>query len=488
MRITTRNLLIAAVLASAPACESKPDKAPAQGVRVDVERYQVELYDDDYALGGDDALVTIVVFSDYGCGPCKNLWQVMRNLHEDYGDDIRIVARTVSVKGFEQGESAVEAAYAAGAQGKFWPMHWRLFEHQEDLSVPVLRAHAKALGLDTDRFNKDLDEGAFASRKLRDRRKAKELGVIAAPIVFVNGMVFVGPKPDEAMWHQLIDAEITTVREQLAAGMARKGVYAQLQSGALAKPLPRPKEVEDLAKEIDAAKPEVAPPVDLSKLKAPEPDARYAVPLKGAYGSGPEDAPVVIVEFTDFQCPFCRKLHVESLAQIREKYADEVRVVTRHLPLEMHRAARGAAKATLAAGKQGRFLEFHDRMFERNEVLGLQTFKAWAADLGMDVDRFVADFNSPELEAEVSADRALCNALGLKATPSVFVNGRFFEGFLGPAQFEELIAKEKAAMAEAGVAPKDWYAHRMQGAKGPDEFPNPALLSGGAPNNGGQGN
>ena len=281
-------------LLSLGACDSQKPKDGPQALRVDVERYQIPLEKDDYALGGEDALVTIVIFSDYGCSPCKALWEVMARLNEDYGDDVRIVARTVSVRGFEMGERAIEAAFAAGAQGKFWPMHWRLFEHQDDLSEPVLRAHAKALGLDLERFNKDLDEGVYSGRTLRDRRKAKEHGVIAAPIVFVNGMVFVGPRPDEAMWHQLLDAEITTVREQIAAGLSRKGVYGSIQGGALDKPLPRPDEVKDLQKEIGAVAEAMA--ASPGPQKGLDPDALYNLPLDGAASVGPVDAPFVIVE------------------------------------------------------------------------------------------------------------------------------------------------------------------------------------------------
>ncbi len=464
-------ILITSLMLALGACKGDETQKTSPGLRVDVERYQVPLAEDDFALGGEDALVTIVVFSDYACQPCRNLWDTMRRLHEDYGDDIRIVHRGVTVPGFEDGGRASEAAYAAGAQGKFWPMHWRLFEHQEDLSEPVLRAHAKSLGLDVERFKKELDEGAHSGRRLRDRRAAAKLGINAAPIVFVNGMVFVGPRPDEAMWHQLIDAEITTVREQVAAGMSRKGVYAQLQSGALDKPLPRPKEVEDLQEEVAKVKPPKAD-FDYSKIVKPDATARYDIPLDGAYGHGPEDAPIVVVEFTDFQCPFCKKLHAETLAAAREKYPDDLRVVVRNLPLEMHREARGAAKAAMAAGQQGRYWDFHDRIFEAGEVLSAQTFERWAAELGMDVEQYKKDFADPKLEESIERDRFMSYALGLTATPSVFVNGQFFEGFLAPAQLDELVERELAAMKEAGSTRKDWYAQRMKDARGPEQFPN----------------
>src|SRR5690606_37824148 len=109
-------------------CPAKPDQAQST-VDIDLRRYVVELADSetDYALGGDQPLVTIVIWSDYACGPCGRTWAVMEHLVEDYGDDLRVVYRAGTVPGFQHAERAAEAAFAAGEQDKFWAMHERLF-------------------------------------------------------------------------------------------------------------------------------------------------------------------------------------------------------------------------------------------------------------------------------------------------------------------------------------------------------------------------
>ena len=90
-------------------------------------RYRVELFPDDQALGGEVGLVTVVLYADYACPPCARTWSVLENLSEDYGDDLRIVVRSLSAPGFSAGEVAAEAVMAAGAQGSFWALHRRFF-------------------------------------------------------------------------------------------------------------------------------------------------------------------------------------------------------------------------------------------------------------------------------------------------------------------------------------------------------------------------
>lgn len=442
-------------------------------MRVDVERYRVELHDDDYAIGGEQPLVTVVIFSDYACGPCGVLWQVMKNLEEDYGDDLRVVHRGVGIAGFKDGERAAEAAYAAGNQGKFWSMHWRLFKHQEDFSRPALMAHAKAIGLDVGKLEADLDEGSHSGRRLRDRRQAMKLGVNAAPIVFVNGMVFVGPRPDEAMWHSLIDAEIDTVRERLAAGGTRQDLYAALQEGTLERPLPKPEAVKKLRQERAEKTPKEAK-YDYSSITKPRSTERYAVPVKEAALLGPENAPVTIVEFMDYQCPVCRKQHRQSMMKVREQFGNQVRFAILNFPLEMHREARPAAIAALAAGRQGRYFDFHDRFFAPEAVFDRLTYVKWAADLGLDVERFKADLDDPALAEGIEKDRLLSYKLGITATPTMFVNGYFIEGFASGTSLARLIEAEikLAKQAGGGTVPENYFQDLMAQAIPESEFPN----------------
>jgi protein-disulfide isomerase len=451
-------------------------------LRVDVERYKVDLREDDYALGGQAPLVTIVIFSDYACGPCGVLWQIMKNLHEDYGDDIRIVHRGIGIAGFKDGERAAEAAYAAGAQGKFWSMHWRLFTYPDDFSAPALRAHATALGLDLAKFEADLEQGVHVGRRLQERRQATTLGVNAAPIVFVNGMALVGPKPDEAMWHTLLDGEIKSVRGRIASGIPRPELYASLQAGALVRPLPKPKAVTELREETDAAKPKVAE-YDYSTVKKPDRHQRYAVPLDGAARRGSENAAVTIVEFVDFQCPVCRKQHRQSMLEMRERFDGQIAFVTLNLPLEMHREARPAAIAAMAAGRQGRYWDFHDRFFKGGMVFERSKYIELAMDLGLDADKFTADLSDGALHEQIEKDRLVSYKLGVTATPTMFVNGIFIEGFAGPTSLAALIESEIALAKETGggSVPDNYYNELMAAAIQEQDFPNVGKLASSTP-------
>jgi hypothetical protein len=160
-------LVLAATLLVVPACPAAPKHDEV--VDIDLQRFRVDVSPGDYAIGGEHPLVTIVVWSDYACPPCGRTWQVMKNLVEDYGDDVRVVFRAGTIPGFQHGERAAEAALAAGGQGKFWDMHWRLFEYPDDFSRPVLRKHAEAIGLDVPQFLDDLDTGRHAGQRCRWR-------------------------------------------------------------------------------------------------------------------------------------------------------------------------------------------------------------------------------------------------------------------------------------------------------------------------------
>src|SRR5262245_41542419 len=186
-----------------------------------------------------------------------------------------------------------------------------------------------------------------------------------------------------------------------------------------------------------------------AKPAGPDPDRIHAVNTAGAQAKGPETAPVTIVEFSDFQCPFCRRV-TPTLKQIEDTYKDNVRIVWKHLPLSFHKDAAGAALAAEAAGKQGKFWEFHDRLFADQTKLGPEDLKQHAKDLSLDMKRFETDLqNGGEEKKRIDADVAEANALGIKGTPGIFINGRFVEGAQPYEVFAKIIDEE---LAKRGVA------------------------------------
>ena len=142
---------------------------------------------------------------------------------------------------------------------------------------------------------------------------------------------------------------------------------------------------------------------------------------------GPESAPVMIEEFGDYQCPSCG-LFNPIVEKLKADYGDRVRLVFRHLPLQMHRNASLAARAAEAAGNQGRFWEMHDALYEgQKEWSDLPNprpkFAEYAQRLGIDVAKFSGEIDSPEIGSRILADMRRADSIGVNSTPSVFLNG-----------------------------------------------------------------
>ena len=143
---------------------------------------------------------------------------------------------------------------------------------------------------------------------------------------------------------------------------------------------------------------------------------------------GPDDAPITLVEFSDFECPFCIRV-LPTLDQIEETYGDQVRIVYRHFPLTgIHPNAQLAAEASLCADAQGKFWEMHDAIFEVRGKADADELKTMAADLGLDSEIFDGCLDSREFRDRVLEDIEAGRQAGVTGTPALFINGRFLSG------------------------------------------------------------
>ncbi|MBK7829816.1 thioredoxin domain-containing protein [Nannocystis sp.] len=411
---------------SEPHADAHGDPQTPTAPPVSERRHKVPLGPDDHPQGGALPLVTVVVYSDYACPPCARTSKVLEHLLEDYGDDLRVVFRSLTVPGFADGERAAEAALAAGAQGQFWAMHRRLFSEPRFDRV-TLKAHAEALGLDVPRFLDDLELGAFSALRAQHRRQAISLGIYFGPVALVNGRPVIGYR-DEAAWHELLDEEILAARTRMQAGTPRADLYATFQADAGTGPIDLDDEQAEMRRQLAERF-----PVDINELPADfvraEAGRRYPVDLLGAPSIGPADAPVTLVVFVDFACPHCRRA-AEALRLLPARYPNDLRVVFRHLPLPAHRSAEGAARAAIAAEAQGQFWPFCQRLLTlERPSLGRDTFLAIARDLGLDEARFLADLDGPGAAARVREDMLHARRLGLDSTPAFFLNGRYISGY-----------------------------------------------------------
>ncbi|OGY31122.1 MAG: hypothetical protein A3C02_01040 [Candidatus Andersenbacteria bacterium RIFCSPHIGHO2_02_FULL_45_11] len=159
---------------------------------------------------------------------------------------------------------------------------------------------------------------------------------------------------------------------------------------------------------------------------------------------GKKDAKVTVVEFGDFQCPACGTLH-PVLKEVKKKYADaSVRFVFRQFPLPQHENALLAAKASLAAQKQEKFWEYHDALFEHQTNLKADDFITYAKSIGLDVEKFTQDLKASTVADAVQRDRADGNALGVRSTPTLFINDIQYTGKYSVADLSAVIEAELA--------------------------------------------
>lgn len=193
--------------------------------------------------------------------------------------------------------------------------------------------------------------------------------------------------------------------------------------------------------------------VYLAQLRAQSDVRNYLEPTRvevDATGpsKGPADAPITLVEFSDFECPFCVRV-LPTLEQVRQTYGDQVRIVYRHFPLHaIHPNAQLSAEASMCADAQGQFWEMHDAIFEARGKAGAAELKTMAAELGMDPEVFDGCLDSGEFRDRVGEDLDAGRQAGVTGTPALFINGRFLSGAQPYNVVSRVIDDELARLAE----------------------------------------
>ena len=158
---------------------------------------------------------------------------------------------------------------------------------------------------------------------------------------------------------------------------------------------------------------------------------------------GPEDAPVTIIEFSDYECPFCKRWRMQVYDPLFEAFGDKIRFVYRDFPIEqIHPQAIPAAVAANCAGEQGKYWEFHDKLFLGGRPLGDETYRAYAEELGLDLEAFEACRASEEQRQEVLKDLEDGLRLGVRGTPTFFINGIPVVGAQPFEVFRQIIQQE----------------------------------------------
>jgi protein-disulfide isomerase len=175
------------------------------------------------------------------------------------------------------------------------------------------------------------------------------------------------------------------------------------------------------------------------------PDIRYDVPVDDDPSIGPENAAITIVEFSDYECPYCRQWQSEVFTKLMEAYPQQVRLVYRDFPLSsIHANAAPAAEAANCANEQGKFWPFHNKLFSMELGLSEQAYQEYATSLGLNVQSFLECMKSDRYQAEVQADYQFAADLGVRSTPTFFVNGIAVVGAQPFDVFKQVIDKELA--------------------------------------------
>ncbi len=214
------------------------------------------------------------------------------------------------------------------------------------------------------------------------------------------------------------DATFESLKDRIAQALVNQQRQTQMQ-----------KVVQELQKQAN--------------LKIDLPQPRVQVAAEGP-ARGPKDAPITIVEFSDFECPYCGAAH-DTVEQVMSTYAGKVRLVYRQFPLSFHPHAAKAAEASLCAADQGKFWEYHDVLFKNQKKLEPTDLKAHATEVGIDSQKFGQCLDSGDKKKAVDADQQAGLQAGVGGTPAFFINGIFLNGAQPIDEFKKVIDGELAS-------------------------------------------
>lgn len=388
------------------------------------------------SMGPKDAKVTLVVSTDFECPYCSRLAPTLHAVHERYPESVRVVFKNNPLGYHKRAMPAAKAAMAAHVQGQFWPYHDKLFAAQRDMGDEVLERYAVELGLDVERWRVDKESEAVAVKILHDQASVVGLGARGTPTTFVNGKMLPGARPLEHFVNE-VDQAIAEANVELARGTPAAYLHVALSTKNLGHGFVS--SVIEGGAPVEPPKPKPVPEKKPERVEVPvHPDDAFV---------GPADAPIVLVQFSEFQCPFCAKLK-GTLAALREAYPQELKIVFKHLPLPFHEAARPAAMASLAADAQGKFWAYHDLLFDNQRQLTAKDFEAHAKALKLNMRAFKRFIKEGAGEAHIARDVALAAKIGARGTPSCYINGMPIMGAQPLENFKALVDAELAALKD----------------------------------------
>jgi protein-disulfide isomerase len=413
---------------------------------------------DDPQWGEPDSPVTIVELSDFQCPYCARVTPTLARVKKEYGPErVRIVWKNNPLGSHQNARpAAVAGATVHALGGDFWKFNDLAFTNQDALNPANFQKWAEASGVDPRRFEASFVANQYAAKVDRDMALARTIGARGAPYFRINGKALSGAQPYEVFK--------ASIDEQLAAGATL------MKSG-----VPRQRVSLDLTRKNFAADPAVQNPPAKAPAPPPEDVTTWKIPVSmDDPVKGPADALVTIVEFSDFQCPFCSRVE-PTLQKVMDTYGGDVRLVWKDAPLPFHPRARPAAtlaRVAQARGGSARFWTAQQRLFESQKNLDDAGLQSIAAGLGLQWDS-VAQAIERDLHARtLDANLELATEFDVVSTPQFFINGRRLIGAQPFEKFKALIDSQLSlakALVDRGVARDKVFRELMKTAKAAPE-------------------
>lgn len=341
--------------------------------------------------GSPDAAVTITEYADFQCPYCASARNSIDQALREYPNRIKLVFKSFPLDFHPDSMLAHQAALAAEKQGKFWEMHDLIFGRQHTIKRNDLFAMAKEIGLDMDRFTKDLESEQVKAQIQAEQGEGKRRGVTGTPTFYIDGSPIEGA------------ASLAQFEARIDQSLRAKGIEV----------------------------------------------AKVPIQADGGPARGPEHAPVTVLWYSDVTSPLAVPAN-RLVQQVLDAYPGEVRVVFKNRPLEFHHDAVLAHQALMAAAAQGKFWAMHSILLANQSALSAADLADYAGRIGLDSQKFIADLSGQMLRDEVLRDVAQARDAGVNGVPVFFVNGTRVDGVQPFPSFkaivDEQIQKTRVAM------------------------------------------
>jgi protein-disulfide isomerase len=416
--------------------------------------------------GPKNAAVSIVVFEDFECPYCKKATDMVAKVTAKFPKETRFVLMNFPLARHKGAQVAAEAGIEAMAQGKFGSLKTKMFANARKITKENIVKWGAELGMDGTKLKAALDSKKHEKAIKRQLMAGRRLGIRGTPTILVNGRKFnMRGKPA-----QLEASLVAMVKEELSIIKKRRipaaRAYATLTRGgvrnlaALAAPKGNKK-----GRGKKRAKPRTRKVVDPNVVYKVERDF-----TKEAW-KGSKKPLVTILEFSDYQCPYCGRGEA-TMKEVLAKYKDDVQVVFMHNPLRFHKMAKPASNAAIEVMKQkglAAFWKFHDHIFANRKGINPANLEKWAIELAkVDVPKFKKAMESKAHEAAITDQMKFGAKFGVRGTPAFFVNGYFVSGARPFKSFKVIIdreiAKAKKVIAAGQATRNNYYTFIMKTA------------------------